>query len=94
MLQFHELFIRKLSFVKRKKNLHYLISFQGWTRPTKIPEMRNHDFYFSKKHTLLVSFTSTFGASLIFSELRVVVVLLRHVLRPLEAAGEAAVLYR
>ena len=93
MLQFHELFIRKLSFVK-KKNLHYLISFQGWTRPTKIPEMRNHDFCCSKKHTLLVSFTSTFGASLIFSELRVVVVLLRHVLRPLEAAGEAAVLYR
>ena len=42
MLQFHELFIRKLLFVKKKKNLQHLISFQGWTRPTKIPEMRTY----------------------------------------------------
>ena len=42
MLQFHEIFIQKLLFVKKKKkNLHYLISFQGWT---KNPEMRSNHF--------------------------------------------------
>ena len=53
---FTKFFIWK-KFVK-KISVHYLISFQGWARPTKIPEMRNHDFSFSKKHTLLVSFTN------------------------------------
>ena len=43
---------------KQKISVHYLISFQGWASPTKIPEMRNHDFNFSKKLAHSNSFRS------------------------------------